>query len=147
MVRPRGPRWEVDLALPNRARLIGQGTIFLGLAEEDANKSPFIATSSTGRIAGWFEQANGDFGQTIHGSFILGPGNICLPAACNLIARTAIASDCAKGVKEVAYHRELAADWTIRLGDGTEDERGGRRPKPSTGAGDLSRNCSKSTSC
>jgi len=27
----------------------------------------------------------------------------------------------AKAVKEVAYHRELAADWTVRLGDGTEE--------------------------
>ena len=27
----------------------------------------------------------------------------------------------AKAVKEVAYHRELAAEWTIRLGDGTEE--------------------------
>jgi ring-1,2-phenylacetyl-CoA epoxidase subunit PaaC len=26
-----------------------------------------------------------------------------------------------KAVKEVAYHRELAAEWTIRLGDGTEE--------------------------
>jgi ring-1,2-phenylacetyl-CoA epoxidase subunit PaaC len=26
-----------------------------------------------------------------------------------------------KAVKEVAYHRELASDWTIRLGDGTEE--------------------------
>jgi ring-1,2-phenylacetyl-CoA epoxidase subunit PaaC len=32
-----------------------------------------------------------------------------------------IAAIAAKGVKEVAYHRELAADWTIRLGDGTEE--------------------------
>ena len=24
-------------------------------------------------------------------------------------------------MKEVAYHRELAADWAIRLGDGTEE--------------------------
>ena len=27
----------------------------------------------------------------------------------------------AKAVKEVAYHRELACDWVIRLGDGTEE--------------------------
>jgi ring-1,2-phenylacetyl-CoA epoxidase subunit PaaC len=27
----------------------------------------------------------------------------------------------AKAVKEVAYHRELASEWTIRLGDGTEE--------------------------
>jgi ring-1,2-phenylacetyl-CoA epoxidase subunit PaaC len=32
-----------------------------------------------------------------------------------------IAAIAAKGVKEVAYHRELAADWVIRLGDGTEE--------------------------
>jgi ring-1,2-phenylacetyl-CoA epoxidase subunit PaaC len=30
-----------------------------------------------------------------------------------------------KAVKEVAYHRELAREWTIRLGDGTEES--GRR--------------------
>jgi ring-1,2-phenylacetyl-CoA epoxidase subunit PaaC len=27
----------------------------------------------------------------------------------------------AKAVKEVAYHRDLASEWTIRLGDGTEE--------------------------
>ena len=32
-----------------------------------------------------------------------------------------IAAIAAKGVKEVAYHRELAAEWVIRLGDGTEE--------------------------
>ena len=32
-----------------------------------------------------------------------------------------IAAIAAKGAKEVAYHREISADWAIRLGDGTED--------------------------
>jgi ring-1,2-phenylacetyl-CoA epoxidase subunit PaaC len=27
----------------------------------------------------------------------------------------------AKAVKEVAYHRELATEWTVRLGDGTDE--------------------------
>ena len=26
-----------------------------------------------------------------------------------------------KAVKEIAYHRELASEWTVRLGDGTEE--------------------------
>jgi len=30
----------------------------------------------------------------------------------------------AKAVKEVAYHRELASEWAIRLGDGTEESAG-----------------------
>ena len=28
-----------------------------------------------------------------------------------------------KGVKEVRYHAELAADWVVRLGDGTDESR------------------------
>jgi ring-1,2-phenylacetyl-CoA epoxidase subunit PaaC len=34
-----------------------------------------------------------------------------------------IAAIAAKAVKEVAYHAELAAEWVIRLGDGTEESR------------------------
>ena len=49
-----------------------------------------------------------------------------------------------KAVKEVAYHRELASEWTIRLGDGTEESAGGWR-KDSTGIGVSSPNCSRST--
>jgi ring-1,2-phenylacetyl-CoA epoxidase subunit PaaC len=32
-----------------------------------------------------------------------------------------LAEFAAKAVKEVAYHRELASEWTVRLGDGTEE--------------------------
>jgi ring-1,2-phenylacetyl-CoA epoxidase subunit PaaC len=34
-----------------------------------------------------------------------------------------IAAVAAKAVKEVTYHEELAAEWVIRLGDGTEESR------------------------
>jgi ring-1,2-phenylacetyl-CoA epoxidase subunit PaaC len=36
---------------------------------------------------------------------------------------TFIASVAAKAVKEVTYHQELAQEWVIRLGDGTEESR------------------------
>lgn len=43
------------------------------------------------------------------------------------LARTAadpvLAAIAAKGVDELAYHRQYAADWTIRLGDGTPQSR------------------------
>jgi ring-1,2-phenylacetyl-CoA epoxidase subunit PaaC len=32
-----------------------------------------------------------------------------------------LAAVAAKGVKELAYHRLYAAEWTVRLGDGTEE--------------------------
>ena len=44
-----------------------------------------------------------------------------------LLQRLASSSDrflsefAAKAVKEVAYHRELASEWTVRLGDGSEE--------------------------
>src|SRR3546814_13647323 len=34
-----------------------------------------------------------------------------------------IAAVAAKAVKEVAYHEEMAAEWVIRLGDGTAESR------------------------
>jgi ring-1,2-phenylacetyl-CoA epoxidase subunit PaaC len=32
-----------------------------------------------------------------------------------------LAEHAAKSVKEIAYHRELATEWAVRLGDGTEE--------------------------
>ncbi len=34
-----------------------------------------------------------------------------------------IAAVAAKAVKEVAYHQELAQEWVVRLGDGTDESR------------------------
>src|SRR5437763_748188 len=34
-----------------------------------------------------------------------------------------IAAIAEKAVKEVTYHQELASEWVIRLGDGTEESR------------------------
>ena len=36
-----------------------------------------------------------------------------------------LAAIAAKGVKEVAYHRDYAAQWAVRLGDGTDESHGG----------------------
>jgi ring-1,2-phenylacetyl-CoA epoxidase subunit PaaC len=33
----------------------------------------------------------------------------------------------AKGVKELAYHRQYAAEWAVRLGDGTAESHGRMR--------------------
>jgi ring-1,2-phenylacetyl-CoA epoxidase subunit PaaC len=38
-----------------------------------------------------------------------------------------LAAVAAKGVKELAYHQEYAAGWTVRLGDGTEYSHGRMR--------------------
>src|SRR5918995_797828 len=64
---------------------------------------------------------NGDFGRTIARQLLFSTWQHLL------YQRLAGSSDgflrdiAAKAVKEVAYHRELASEWTVRLCDGTDE--------------------------
>lgn len=115
------PALEVDLSLANLALdLIGQGTHFLGLAG-DADKLAFHRDVLDWKNCLLVEQPNGDFGQTIARQFLFSTWQHMLYQRLASSGDERIAAIAAKGVKEVAYHRELAADWVIRLGDGTEE--------------------------
>src|SRR5688500_8138887 len=115
------PALEVDLSLANIALdLIGQGTHFLGLAG-DADKLAFHRDVLDWKNCLLVEQPNGDFGQTIARQLLFSTWQHMLYKRLTQSEDERIAAIAAKGVKEVAYHRELAADWTIRLGDGTKE--------------------------
>lgn len=115
------PALEVDLSLANLALdLIGQGTHFLGLAG-DADKLAFHRDVLDWKNCLLVEQPNGDFGQTIARQLLFSTWQHMLYQRLASSGDERIAAIAAKGVKEVAYHRELAADWVIRLGDGTEE--------------------------
>ena len=115
------PALEVDLSLANLALdLIGQGTNFLGLAG-DADKLAFHRDVLDWKNCLLVEQPNGDFAQTIARQLLFSTWQHMLYQRLAASTDERIAAIAAKGVKEVAYHRELAADWTIRLGDGTEE--------------------------
>ncbi|MCF2513708.1 phenylacetate-CoA oxygenase subunit PaaC [Sphingomonas sp. G124] len=115
------PVLEVDLSLANLALdLIGQGTNFLGLAG-DANKLAFHRDVLDWKNCLLVEQPNGDFAQTIARQMLFSTWQHMLYQRLANSSDARIAGVAAKGVKEVAYHRELAADWVIRLGDGTEE--------------------------
>ena len=115
------PALEVDLSLANLALdLIGQGTNFLGLAG-DADKLAFHRDVLDWKNCLLVEQPNGDFAQTIARQLLFSTWQHMLYQRLSASQDERIAAIAAKGVKEVAYHRELAADWTIRLGDGTEE--------------------------
>ena len=119
------PALEVDLSLANLALdLIGQGTNFLGLAG-NADKLAFHRDVLDWKNCLLVEQLNGDFGQTIARQLLFSTWQHMLYERLAQSNDERIGAIAAKGVKEVAYHRELAADWTIRLGDGTEES--GRR--------------------
>ena len=79
------------------------------------------------------------------GSCSIRPGNTCCSSG-YWLKRPIPRGFRGKAVKEIAYHRELASEWTIRLGDGAEehhDRRMGRRN--TTGTGASSPNCLRST--
>ena len=114
------PALEVDLSLANIALdLIGQATHFLGLAG-DADRLAFHRDVLDWRNCWLVEQPNGDFARTIVRQWLFSTWQHMLLERLAGLADADIAAVAAKGVKEVAYHRELSAEWVIRLGDGTE---------------------------
>ncbi len=115
------PVLEVDLSLANLALdLIGQGTNFLALAG-DADRLAFHRDVLDWKNCWLVEQPNGDFAQTIARQLLFSTWQHMLYQRLEKSADERIAAISAKAVKEVAYHRELATDWVIRLGDGTEE--------------------------
>lgn len=115
------PALEVDLSLANIALdLIGQATHFLGLAGE-ADQLAFHRDVLDWKNCLLVEQPNGDFARTIARQLLFSTWQHMLYQRLLRSKDERIASIAAKAVKEVAYHRELAGDWTVRLGDGTEE--------------------------
>ena len=112
---------EVDLSLANVALdLVGQATLLLGQAG-DADSLAFHRDVLDFRNCLLVEQPNGDFAQTIVRQLLFSTWQHMH------LQRLVNSSDqflreyAAKAVKEVAYHRELASEWTVRLGDGTDE--------------------------
>ena len=122
------PALEVDLSLANLALdLIGQATLALneaGTCEgqgRDGDTLAFRRDVLDFRNCLLVEQPNGDFGRTMARQLLYSTWQHML------LERLAGSSDrflsefAGKAVKEVAYHRELASEWTVRLGDGSEE--------------------------
>jgi ring-1,2-phenylacetyl-CoA epoxidase subunit PaaC len=61
----------------------------------------------------------GDFAMTIARLLVFASWRLALFARLADAVDPVLAAIAAKGVKELAYHRDHAAQWTVRLGDGT----------------------------
>jgi ring-1,2-phenylacetyl-CoA epoxidase subunit PaaC len=115
------PVLEVDLSLANLSLdLIGQANLLLGQAG-DADRLAFHRDVLDFRNCLLVEQPNGDFAQTIARQLLYSTWQHLLLQRLTRSSDTFLAEFAHKAVKEVAYHRELASEWTIRLGDGTEE--------------------------
>jgi ring-1,2-phenylacetyl-CoA epoxidase subunit PaaC len=122
------PALEVDLSLANMALdLIGQATYFLGVAAQIEDKGANADALAFRRDVMDFsncllvEQPNGDFAQTMARQFLYANYQELMLARLAQSQDQRFAAIAAKAVKEVAYHRKLANDWVVRLGDGTDE--------------------------
>jgi ring-1,2-phenylacetyl-CoA epoxidase subunit PaaC len=116
-----GPVLEVDISLANLALdLVGQATFLLGEAG-DADQLAFHRDVLDFQNCLLVEQPNGDFAQTIARHLLYTTWQHLALQRLQLSSDKFLSEFAHKAVKEVAYHRDLASDWTIRLGDGTEE--------------------------
>lgn len=124
------PTIEVDLALTNLSLdLIGQATLFLDYAGKvegkgrDADRLAFRRDVADFTNCLLVEQPNGDFAQTIARQFLYSTWQQLYLNALADSADETLAAVAVKSVKEVAYHARFAAEWVVRLGDGTDESR------------------------
>ncbi|MEV5237679.1 1,2-phenylacetyl-CoA epoxidase subunit PaaC [Streptomyces cinnamoneus] len=114
------PVLEEDVALANIALdLLGQARTLLSLVG-DEDELAYLREERAFRNVQLVEQPNGDFAHTIARQLYFSVYQQLLYG--RLAAEDGpLAPLAAKTVKEVAYHRDHAEHWTLRLGDGTAE--------------------------
>jgi ring-1,2-phenylacetyl-CoA epoxidase subunit PaaC len=111
------PQIEEDVALANIALdLLGQARTLLGYAGavegagRDEDDLAYLRDDRDFRNVQLVEIPNGDFAVTMYELY----------TALESSGDATLAGLAGKAVKEVAYHRDHATQWVLRLGDGTE---------------------------
>ena len=130
------PELEEEVAIANVALdLLGQARLLLARAGSVGvlGRSRSLATESIPdedalayfrdpdefRNTGLVEAENGDFGQTMVRLLVASTVRLAVFARLRESRDPVLAAIAAKGVNELAYHRDHAARWVLRLGDGT----------------------------
>jgi ring-1,2-phenylacetyl-CoA epoxidase subunit PaaC len=126
----RGPMLEEDIALANLGLdLIGQARMFYDYAAKAEDKGrteddlAYLRGDREYRNVLLVEQPNGDFAFTMVRHLIYTAFAHPLMQALTRSADETLAAIAAKAEKELAYHVQHAAEWVIRLGDGTAESR------------------------
>jgi ring-1,2-phenylacetyl-CoA epoxidase subunit PaaC len=124
----RAPEIEEDIALTNIALdLLGQARALLDYAGsvESAGRGEddlaYLRTERDFRNVHLVEQENGDFAHTIARQLFFSTYQLFLYEELISSRDEMLAGVAAKGVKEAAYHHDHALQWTVRLGDGTDE--------------------------
>ncbi|MFJ4469927.1 1,2-phenylacetyl-CoA epoxidase subunit PaaC [Streptomyces sp. NPDC089424] len=114
------PVLEEEVALANIALdLLGQARVLLSLVG-DEDELAYLREERAFRNLQLVEQPNGDFAHTIARQLYFSTYQHLLYAEL-ATGDGPFAPLAAKAVKEVDYHRDHARQWTLRLGDGTDE--------------------------
>ncbi|GAA0529303.1 phenylacetate-CoA oxygenase subunit PaaI [Saccharopolyspora subtropica] len=123
----RAPELEEELALANIALdLLGQARLLLTRAGQadgtgrDEDELAYFRDEREFRNVRLAEVPNGDFAHTVARLLVLSTWRLAVFDRLAGSRDPVLAAIAAKGVKELTYHREYAARWVVRLGDGTE---------------------------
>lgn len=122
------PELEEDIALTNIALdLLGQARALLTYAGEvegagrTEDDLAYLRDERDFTNCQLVEQPNDDFAVTIARQLIFSAYQFELYGALQGSTDTTLAGVAGKAVKEVAYHRDHARQWILRLGDGTAE--------------------------
>jgi ring-1,2-phenylacetyl-CoA epoxidase subunit PaaC len=126
----RAPELEEETALANIALdLLGQARLLLARAGAADGTGRGEDDYAFGRLEREFrnvrlaEGADADFGGLIARLLVFSAWRLALLSRLRDSRDPVLAAVAAKGVSEVAYHRDYAAQWAVRLAGGTEYSR------------------------
>ena len=124
------PTLEDEVALANIALdLLGQARLLLtraGAADGSGRSEDSFAyfrDAAEFRNVRLVEIENGDFAECVVRLLVFATWRLAMLQRLAASADPVLAAIAAKGVKEVTYHRDYAAQWAVRLGDGTDVSR------------------------
>lgn len=124
----RAPTLEEDVALTNIALdLLGQARALYARATEldgsgrTEDDYAYLREERDFVNCLLVEQENGDFAVTVLRQLLFSTYQLEVWKALTASADPQLAAIAAKAVKEVTYHLDHAVQWTVRLGDGTDE--------------------------
>lgn len=123
----RAPELEEETALGNIALdLLGQARMLLARAGradgtgQDEDRLAFFRDEVAYRNVRLVERLDADFGELVTRLLVFSAHRLALLDRLRASADPVLSAIAAKGVNELTYHRDYAARWVVRLGDGTE---------------------------
>ncbi|MET9574206.1 1,2-phenylacetyl-CoA epoxidase subunit PaaC [Streptomyces massasporeus] len=124
----RAPELEEEVALANIGLdLLGQARLLYSRAGQadgtgrDEDAFAYFRDAGDFRNVRLAELPNGDFAFSIVRLLVFASWRLAHFERLTAHRDPVLAAIAAKGVNELTYHRQYAAEWAVRLGDGTEE--------------------------